>query len=83
LAPYVPTEADEITIRDLRDAHEYYLTERAQHPNAQNKFVFARSASKIAGFDAFHLVEDLLTQPLLGTPSRQRTSYLTNNVRYG
>lgn len=65
LAPYVPTEVDEIAIRDLRDAHEYYLTERAQHPNAQNKFVFARSASKIAGFDAFHLVEDLLTQPLL------------------
>ncbi|MET9501986.1 alpha/beta hydrolase [Streptomyces sp. NPDC006622] len=64
-APYVPAEIDENTNRDMREAHEYYLTSRAQHPNTKNQFLFTRSFSKIAAFDAFHLVEDLLTQPIL------------------
>ncbi|GAQ54711.1 alpha/beta hydrolase [Streptomyces acidiscabies] len=63
--PYVPAEPDENTPRDLVEAGEYYLTPRAQHPNAKNKFLFTKSVSRIFTFDAFHLVEDLLTQPLL------------------
>ncbi|MFB7957601.1 alpha/beta hydrolase [Streptomyces sp. NPDC056045] len=63
--PYVPAEPDENTPRDLAEASEYYLTPRAQHPNAKNKFLFTRSVSRIFAFDAFHMVEDLLTQPLL------------------
>ncbi|MCF3136726.1 alpha/beta hydrolase [Streptomyces olivochromogenes] len=63
--PYVPWEPDEDTPRDLVEAHDYYLTPRAQHPHARNKKLFARSLSKIFAFDAFHLVEDLLTQPIL------------------
>ncbi|MER5502812.1 alpha/beta hydrolase [Streptomyces sp. NPDC002561] len=63
--PYVPAEPDENTPRDLAEASEYYLTPRAQHPNAKNKFLFTRSVSRIFTFDAFHMVEDLLTQPLL------------------
>ncbi|MFE3451968.1 alpha/beta hydrolase [Nonomuraea sp. NPDC059194] len=63
--PYVPVDPDEDTPRDLVEAHDYYLTPRAQHPNAQNKKIFTRSISKIFAFDAFHLVEDLLTQPIL------------------
>lgn len=64
-APYVPAEPDENTPRDMVEASDYYLTPRAQHPNAQNKWLFSRSVSKIFAFDAFHLVEDLLTQPVL------------------
>ncbi|WP_441350706.1 alpha/beta hydrolase [Streptomyces cellostaticus] len=63
--PYVPTEPDEDTPRDLVEAGDYYLTPRAQHPNAKNRFLFTKSVSRIFTFDAFHMVEDLLTQPIL------------------
>ncbi|CAG7619874.1 alpha/beta hydrolase [Rhodococcus opacus] len=63
--PYVPEQPDENTPRDLVEAHDYYLTPRAQHPNAKNKQLFAKSISRIFTFDAFHLVEDLFTAPLL------------------
>ncbi len=65
IAPYVPWEVDETTIPDMREAHDYYRTPRAQHPNSTNQMLFAKSISKIVAFDAFHLVEDLLTQPIL------------------
>ncbi|MCW1249465.1 alpha/beta hydrolase [Acaricomes phytoseiuli] len=51
--------------RDLAEAYDYYLTSRAQHPNAQNRYLLTESIPRIMGFDAFHLAEDLLTQPLL------------------
>ncbi|MFG2886927.1 alpha/beta hydrolase [Streptomyces sp. NPDC048297] len=63
--PYVPAEPDENTPRDLVEAGDYYLTPRAQHPNAKNTFLFTKSVSRIFTFDAFHMVEDLLTQPVL------------------
>ncbi|EKT78795.1 peptidase S15 [Rhodococcus opacus M213] len=64
--PYVPEQPDENTPRDLVEAHDYYLTPRAQHPNAKNKQLFAKSIARIFTFDAFHLVEDLFTAaPLL------------------
>jgi hypothetical protein len=50
--------------RDLQEAAEYYLTPRGQHPNAQNKMLMNGLAAWVA-FDAFDLVETLLTQPLL------------------
>src|SRR5215467_2047837 len=50
--------------RDLREASEYYLTPRGQHPNSQNKMLFNAFGATI-GFDAFDLVDPLLTQPLL------------------
>jgi fermentation-respiration switch protein FrsA (DUF1100 family) len=65
MAPYVPAEPDENTPHDLAEAHEYYLTPRAQHPNAKNQYLLARSIPRIFAFDAFYLVEDLLTQPIL------------------
>lgn len=64
-APYVPAQPDADTPYDLKQAADYYLTPRAQHPNAQNKYLMSKSLSKIFAFDAFHLVEDLLTQPIL------------------
>jgi hypothetical protein len=35
-APYVPQVGDKSAPRDLQEAADYYLTPRAQHPNAQN-----------------------------------------------
>lgn len=64
-AAYVPVEPDQDTPHDLAQASEYYLTPRAQHPNAQNRYLMAESLPKIIAYDAFHLVEDLLTQPTL------------------
>ncbi|MBN9736037.1 MULTISPECIES: alpha/beta hydrolase [unclassified Pseudonocardia] len=74
--PYVPEQdqIDDSTPRDMVEASEYYRTPRAQHPNAQNKKVFTRSIAKIFAFDAFHLVEDLLTQPVLSVAGSEAGS---------
>jgi fermentation-respiration switch protein FrsA (DUF1100 family) len=63
-APYVPQIGDKSAPRDLQEAADYYLTPRAQHPNAQNKMLMNGLGAWV-GFDAFDLVETLLTQPLL------------------
>ncbi|MEK5233790.1 alpha/beta hydrolase [Lysinibacillus sp. FSL K6-0232] len=52
-----------ITDIDIKEAIDYYTTPRGQSPNSPNKLNFTSMASVIA-FDAFHLVEELLTQPL-------------------
>jgi uncharacterized protein len=52
-----------ITDADLLEAVDYYRTPRGQHPNSANQLRFISVASVVA-FDAFHLVEELLTQPL-------------------
>lgn len=62
--PYVPALGDTSAPRDLQEAADYYLTPRAQHPNAANKMLFNAFASWI-GFDAFDTVDTLLDQPLL------------------
>lgn len=62
--PYVPEVGDTSAPRDLQEAADYYLTPRAQHPNAANKMLFNAFASWI-GFDAFDTVDTLLDQPLL------------------
>ncbi|OAL53612.1 alpha/beta-hydrolase [Pyrenochaeta sp. DS3sAY3a] len=61
---YVPPNPDEDTPYDLRDASNYYLTPRAQHPNAQNKMI-DRSTALVMAFDAWYLTEKYLTQPVL------------------
>ena len=48
---------------DIIEAIDYYTTSRGQSPNSPNKLNFTSVASVIA-FDAFHLAESLLTQPL-------------------
>ncbi|KAF2157009.1 X-Pro dipeptidyl-peptidase protein [Myriangium duriaei CBS 260.36] len=64
ITPYVSPEPDEKTPNDLKDAHNYYLTSRAQHPNAQNKML-VRSIPLILGFDAWQFADVFLTQPTL------------------
>lgn len=48
---------------DYREAYEYYRTPRAQHPNSVNQYR-ATSMASIIGFDAFRLIDKLLSQPL-------------------
>lgn len=47
-ALYVPPQLDDKTPADLRDAHDYYLTPRAQHPRAEDK-ILVRSVA--AGYE--------------------------------
>lgn len=63
-ANYVPEVVDENTIPDMREAHDYYRTPRAQHPNSTNRFLFT-SYDKIMAFDAFSQLGTFLTQPAL------------------
>lgn len=49
---------------DVIEAYDYYCTPRGQAPNGPATFDVAHGASAL-GWDAFHLAEVLLTQPLL------------------
>ncbi|SOD99244.1 alpha/beta hydrolase [Spirosoma fluviale] len=49
---------------DLMEAIDYYRTPRGQHPNSSNKLLFT-SMDNLIMFDAFHLADYFLTQPLL------------------
>ncbi|MBC3539308.1 alpha/beta hydrolase [Rufibacter sediminis] len=66
---WIPDSADEakqggLEEMDLLEAIDYYRTPRGQHPNSCNKLLFT-SMSNLIMFDAFHLAEYFLTQPLL------------------
>lgn len=50
--------------RDVYEATEYYRTSRGQKANGTTCSLFSRQAAAV-GWDAFHLAEVLLTQPLL------------------
>ena len=52
-----------ITDIDIVEAVDYYTTSRGQSPNSPNKLNFT-SLDSVIGFDAFHLADELLTQPL-------------------
>ncbi|WP_317207356.1 alpha/beta hydrolase [Chryseobacterium gleum] len=49
---------------DMLGAIDYYRTPRGEYPTSNNKLLFT-SMSNLILFDAFHLAEFLLTQPLL------------------
>ncbi|HWD12092.1 alpha/beta hydrolase [Pseudochrobactrum sp. sp1633] len=65
LLPPSPEEAGRlgVTDRDPLEATEYYRTPRGQKPNGLNRSVPSHQAAAV-GWDAFHLAEVLLTQPL-------------------
>lgn len=66
LLPNSVAEAESagLTDIDVLEATDYYKTQRGQHPHGESKALFSHSAVSI-GWDAFHLAEVLLTQPLL------------------
>ncbi|TRW88735.1 alpha/beta hydrolase [Mycolicibacterium sp. 018/SC-01/001] len=63
--PDTPDDAVAAGITDIDNtqAIEYYRTPRGGHPRSTNRRV-ARGDSLLIGYDAFHLVDQLLTQPL-------------------
>lgn len=61
---YVPENVTDDMPATMKEAHEYYRTPRAQYPTSENKVRLA-SMSNIYTFEAFHLIDELLTQPLL------------------
>ena len=56
--------AQQIGDVDVIEAYDYYCTPRAQHPNGTATFDIAHGAAVMA-WDAFHLADQLLDQPLL------------------
>lgn len=52
-----------ITDIDVLEATDYYRTQRGQKPHGVNRSLLSHQAAA-AGWDAFHLAELLLTQPL-------------------
>ncbi len=52
-----------VTDRDPLEATDYYRTPRGQKPNGLNRSLLSHQAAAV-GWDAFHLAEVLLTQPL-------------------
>lgn len=56
--------AQEIGDIDLIEAYDYYCTPRAQHPNGVATFDIAHGGPAMT-WDAFHLADQLLDQPLL------------------
>ncbi|MBT1703405.1 alpha/beta hydrolase [Chryseosolibacter indicus] len=66
---WTPNSAEEamqagINEFDMLEAINYYRTPRGEFPTSNNKLLFTSMANLIT-FDAFHLAEFLLTQPLL------------------
>ncbi|NMI03345.1 alpha/beta hydrolase [Paenibacillus sp. SZ31] len=66
--PWIPgshgeREAAGMNELDIKQAVDYYRTSRGQHPNSPNRLKFT-SVDSIIAFDAFHLADSLLTQPL-------------------
>lgn len=61
--PFSPTSLEGVEEPDMREAYDYYRTPRARHPNTPSRFT-SRSLVQLASYDAFHLADVLLTQPL-------------------
>lgn len=66
---YIPNSQEEraavgMNDIDIIEAIDYYKTPRGQSPNSPNRLRFD-SLDKVIAFDAFHLAEHLLTQPLM------------------
>ncbi|WP_447826575.1 alpha/beta hydrolase [Aeromonas hydrophila] len=64
--PSSPEEATRLGLTeiDVFEATEYYRTPRGQKPNGVNSWRFSHHGAAL-GWDAFHLAELLLTQPLM------------------
>ena len=65
---YIPSSPEErekagLNDIDLMEAVDYYRTPRGERPGSPNKLRFTSTAAAV-GYDAFHLADHLLTQPL-------------------
>lgn len=57
-------QPDEDTPDGLKEAYDYYLTPRCQHPRAANKMLI-QSLPLVLNFDAFDVADVFLQQPTL------------------
>lgn len=62
--PLAPMKEEDAPNEELRQAWEYYHTDRCQYPTAPG-YATARSLSQIISYDAYNKAEAFLTQPLL------------------
>lgn len=62
--PLAPMKEEDAPNEELREAWEYYHTERCQYPTAPG-FLTTRSLSQIITYDAYNKAEAFFTQPLL------------------
>lgn len=62
--PLAPMKKEDAPNAELREAWEYYHTDRCQYPTAPG-FATARSLSQIISYDAYNKAEAFFTQPLL------------------
>lgn len=63
-----------------REGFDYYQTERANHPNASNKYLFT-SLDRLFAFTAFDHLDMLAPRPLLMiTGSRADTLYFSQTA---
>lgn len=63
IVPFIPDEYKTSDDIDLREAWQYYRTERGAAPGWQNKMRL-NGMDAVTAFDAFYLSDSLLTQPL-------------------
>ena len=82
-ANYVPISLEAIpknAPRMYQEGYEYYRTERGQHPNSVNKYVFT-SLDKLMNFTALDHVEMISPRPLLLiTGSKSDTRYFSEEA---
>jgi fermentation-respiration switch protein FrsA (DUF1100 family) len=82
-ANYVPTSLESIpenTPLMYREGYEYYRTERGQHPNSTNQYLFT-SLDKLMDFTALDHVEMIAPRPiLLITGSKSDTRYFSEEA---
>lgn len=62
--PLAPMREEDAPNEELREAWEYYHTDRCQYPTAPG-VATARSLTQIISYDAYHKAEAFFTQPLL------------------
>ena len=68
ITTWIPNTPEELAATgkrglDLGEAVDYYRTPRGAHPRSSNQLLFTSMALMMA-YDPFHLIEELLTQPL-------------------
>ncbi len=62
--PLAPMRKEDAPNEELAEAWEYYHTPRCAHPNAPG-YALTRNLNQLVTYDAYHLAEAFLTQPLL------------------
>lgn len=77
--PFSPPSLEGVEDPDMREAYDYYRTQRAQHCNTESKFT-AASLPQLVTYDAFHLADRLLTQPLQLVAGREAGSLWYSEV---